>query len=636
MTAPEQRASSGTAALALAALGVVFGDIGTSPLYAVQTVFSLNATRPVEPDRVAIYGVISLVFWAVTIIVTLKYVVLVMRASNDGEGGIMALIALLRRGAKGREAGALAALVALGIFGASLFFGDSLITPAISVLSAVEGLEVVSPSLEHLVVPVAAAILIGLFAVQSRGTGAVGRLFGPVMLVWFLVIGALGVHGIVQHPGVLEALSPTWGVRFLLRDGLTGFLALGGVVLAVTGAEALYADMGHFGAGPIRRAWLLVAFPALTLNYLGQGGLLIEDPGGVANPFYLLVPHWARVPMIVLACAATVIASQAVISGAFSVARQAVQLGYLPRIRVLHTSPREIGQVYVPFVNWTLLAAVLILVFAFERSEKLAAAYGIAVTGTITITLTLFLVHARRSMGWRLWQVVAAGVLFGVVDAAFLGANLMKLFKGGWLPIVIGIGVYIVLSTWQQGQRIVTRNREREEGSLAGFIEVLRITQPPVQRVPGTAVFLSRGIKTTPLAMRANVDHNHTLHETALVLSIETLPVPYVAHDERITVSDLSYRDDGISMIIARYGFQEHVDVPAVVREAAGQLETRCDLDDITYFLSKIEIVQTDAPGMAPWRKRLFLATAHIAADAVDYFLLPRDRTILLGAAIEI
>jgi KUP system potassium uptake protein len=636
MTAPEQRASSGTAALALAALGVVFGDIGTSPLYAVQTVFSLNATRPVEPDRVAIYGVISLVFWAVTIIVTLKYVVLVMRASNDGEGGIMALIALLRRGAKGREAGALAALVALGIFGASLFFGDSLITPAISVLSAVEGLEVVSPSLEHLVVPVAAAILIGLFAVQSRGTGAVGRLFGPVMLVWFLVIGALGVHGIVQHPGVLEALSPTWGVRFLLRDGLTGFLALGGVVLAVTGAEALYADMGHFGAGPIRRAWLLVAFPALTLNYLGQGGLLIEDPGGVANPFYLLVPHWARVPMIVLACAATVIASQAVISGAFSVARQAVQLGYLPRIRVLHTSPREIGQVYVPFVNWTLLAAVLILVFAFERSEKLAAAYGIAVTGTITITLTLFLVHARRSMGWRLWQVVAAGVLFGVVDAAFLGANLMKLFKGGWLPIVIGIGVYIVLSTWQQGQRIVTRNREREEGSLAGFIEVLRITQPPVQRVPGTAVFLSRGIKTTPLAMRANVDHNHTLHETALVLSIETLPVPYVAHDERITVSDLSYRDDGISMIIARYGFQEHVDVPAVVREAAGQLETRCDLDDITYFLSKIEIVQTDAPGMAPWRKRLFLATAHIAVDAVDYFLLPRDRTILLGAAIEI
>jgi KUP system potassium uptake protein len=331
-----------------------------------------------------------------------------------------------------------------------------------------------------------------------------------------------------------------------------------------------------------------------------------------------------------------VIASQAVISGAFSVARQAVQLGYLPRIRVLHTSSREIGQVYVPFVNWTLFAAVLILVFAFERSEKLAAAYGIAVTGTITITLTLFLVYARRSLGWRLWQVAMAGVLFGIVDAAFLGANLVKLFKGGWLPILTGIGIYTVLSTWQEGQRIVSRNRERMEGSLAGFIEVLRITQPPVQRVPGTAVFLSRGIKTTPLAMRANVDHNHTLHESALIVSVETVPVPYVAEDERITVSDLSYRDDGISMIVARYGFQEQADVPAIVREAAGQLETKCDLDEVTYFLSKIEIVASDAPGMAPWRKRLFLATAHIAADAVDYFRLPREATVLLGSAIEI
>jgi KUP system potassium uptake protein len=636
MPAAEHRASAGNAALALAALGVVFGDIGTSPLYAVQTVFSVNATRPVEPDRIAIYGVISLVFWAVTLIVTLEYVVFVMRASNDGEGGIMALIALLLRGAKRKKAGAVAGLVALGIFGASLFFGDSVITPAISVLSAVEGLEVVSPSLSHLVVPIAAAILIGLFMAQRRGTGAIGRFFGPVMLVWFAVIGALGVHGIVQHPGVLEALSPSWGVRFMAQDGLTGFLALGGVVLAVTGAEALYADMGHFGPRPIRRAWLLLAFPALTLNYLGQGALLVEHPGGIANPFYLLVPHWARVPMIALACVATVIASQAVISGAFSVARQAVQLGYLPRVRILHTSKREVGQVYVPFVNWALFAAVLILVFAFQRSEKLAAAYGIAVTGTITITLTLFLVYARRALGWRTWQIAAAGVVFGLIDAAFLGANLVKLFKGGWLPIVTGIGIYVVLSTWHQGQRIVTRNREREEGSLAGFIEVLRITQPPVQRVPGTAVFLSRGIKTTPLAMRANVDFNHTLHESALIVSIETLPMPYVADEERITVSDLNYRDDGISMIVARYGFQEEPDVPAVVREAAGRLETRCDLDEITYFLSKIEIVQTAAPGMAPWRKRLFMATTHIAADAVDYFRLPRERTVLLGSAIEI
>jgi KUP system potassium uptake protein len=635
MAGPAHRASA-QAALALGAIGVVFGDIGTSPLYAVQTIFSPDATRPVAPDRVAAYGAISLVFWALVIVVTLKYVVLVMRADNDGEGGIMALIALLIRHAKGSRAGATAFLVALGIFGASLFFGDSMITPAISVLSAVEGLEVVNPSLDHLVVPIAAAVLIGLFALQARGTATVGRLFGPVMLVWFLVLAALGVHGIAQHPGILGALSPSWGARFFARDGLTAFLALGGVVLAVTGAEALYADMGHFGKSPIRRGWLLVVFPALVLNYLGQGALILEHPGGIANPFYLLVPHWGRVPMIVLACLATVIASQAVISGAFSVARQAVQLGYLPRIRVVHTSSQEIGQVYVPFVNWTLLAAVLILVFAFERSEKLAAAYGIAVTGTITITMALFLVNAYRSMGWKMWQVVVAATFFGVVDAAFLGANLVKIFKGGWLPIVVGIGVYIVLSTWQQGRRIVTRNRERKEGSLAGFIEVLRITQPPVQRVPGTAVFLNRGVKTTPLAMRANVDHNHTLHEAALIVSIESVPAPYVAEDERFTISSLSYPDDGISSVVARYGFQEQPDVPDIVRRAAPGLETPCDLADVTYFLSKMEIVQTDAPGMAPWRKRLFLATAHIAADAVDYFQLPRNRTVLLGSAIEI
>jgi KUP system potassium uptake protein len=632
---PDHRGAS-QAALALGAIGVVFGDIGTSPLYSVQTVFSPDATRPVGVDRVATYGVISLIFWAIVIIVTLKYVVFVMRADNDGEGGIMALIALLVRRSKAARAGAVALLVALGIFGASLFFGDSMITPAISVLSAVEGLEVVNPSLGHLVVPIAAAVLIGLFALQSRGTAVVGRLFGPVMVTWFVVIAALGIHGISRHPGILGALSPTWGARFFAQDGLTGFLALGGVVLAVTGAEALYADMGHFGKAPIRRAWLLLVFPALTLNYLGQGALILEHPGGIANPFYLLVPHWARIPMIVLACMATVIASQSVISGAFSVARQAVQLGYLPRIRVLHTSTRAIGQVYVPFINWTLLAAVLILVFAFERSERLAAAYGIAVTGTITITGVLFLVHARRSLGWRAWQVVLAGTLFGIVDLAFLGANLVKIFKGGWLPIVVGVGVYTVLETWRSGREIVTRNRERKEGSLAGFIEVMRIMQPPVKRVPGTAVFLNRGVKTTPLAMRANVDHNHTLHESALIVSIETVPAPYVAEEDRFTVSTLNYPDDGISSVVARYGFQERPDVPDIVRRAAPGLETPCDLDDVTYFLSKMEIVETSAPGMPAWRKRLFLATTHIAADAVDYFGLPRNRTVLLGSAIEI
>ncbi len=586
--------------------------------------------------RLAVFGVISLIFWALVIVVTLQYVLFVMRFSNDGEGGIMALIALLLRRARGSGAAWLSGLVALGIFGASLFFGDAMITPAISVLSAVEGLEIVQPSLDHLVVPIAAAILIGLFTLQRRGTGTVGRLFGPVMLVWFVVLGALGVHGIAAHPGILRALSPTYGVRFFLDDGLTAFLALGGVVLAVTGAEALYADMGHFGSGPIRRAWLFVAFPALTLNYLGQGAHILEHPAGVANPFYLLVPHALRVPMVVLACLATVIASQAVISGAFSVTRQAVQLGYLPRLRILQTSHVH-GQIYVPFVNWTLFAAVLILVFAFQRSEKLASAYGIAVTGTITITLVLFLVLARVSGRWRTWQIVLVGALLGVVDVAFLLSNLVKIFSGGWLPIVVGVGIFTVLSTWETGRRIVTRNREHEEGSLSGFIEILRIHQPPVVRVPGTAVFLNRNTRTTPLAMRENVEHNHVLHESVVIVSIEIEPVPYVSPDARLTIDDLHYRDDGISLVIARYGFQEHTNVPALVRQVEAQgCETPIDVDDVTYFLSKIEIVQTDAPGMAAWRKRLFLATSHIAVDAVDYFKLPRHRTVLLGSAIEI
>jgi KUP system potassium uptake protein len=623
-------------ALAVGALGVVFGDIGTSPLYAVQTVFSHDATRQVGVDSASVYGVISLVFWAVVIVVTLKYVVFVMRADNDGEGGIMSLIALLLGRARKQPTRALTTLVALGIFGAALFFGDSMITPAISVLSAVEGLEIVKPSLHEFVVPIAAEILIGLFALQSRGTETVGRLFGPVMLVWFTVIAALGIHGIADHPSILRALSPTYGVRFFIDDGLTGFLALGGVVLAVTGAEALYADMGHFGAGPIRRAWLFVAFPALTLNYLGQGALILKQPGGVANPFYLLVPHSVRVPMVVLACLATVIASQSVISGAFSVTRQAVQLGYLPRLRIVYTSQRH-GQIYVPFVNWALLAAVLILVFAFEHSAKLASAYGIAVTGTITITLILFLVLMRTRNGWRTWQIALAGAVFGTVDIAFLGANTVKIFKGGWLPIVTGIGVYTVLSTWHQGREIVTRNRERAEGALTDFVEILRIMQPEVKRVPGTAVFLNRSTRTTPLAMRENVEHNHVLHESVVIVSVEFQTTPYVPAEERLRIDDVCHRDDGISLVVARFGFQEKPDIPAVVRLAAESgLEAPIDLSDITYFLSKIEIVPTDAPTMAPWRKRLFLATGHIAADAVEYFSLPRHRTVLLGSAIEI
>jgi KUP system potassium uptake protein len=583
----------------------------------------------------SVFGVVSLVFWAVVLTVTVKYVLVVMRADNEGEGGIMALIALLARTARKRTT-SVAVLAGLGIFGASLFAGDSMITPAISVLSAVEGLEVVAPSFEHLVVPISVAILIGLFAYQRRGTDAVGRLFGPVMLVWFAVLGVLGAHGVAQHPGVLRGLSPVWGARFFLDDGLTAFLALGGVVLVVTGAEALYADMGHFGRGAIARAWLLIAFPALILNYLGQGALILERPGDVSNPFYLLVPDWARVPMVLLSCLATVIASQAVISGAFSITRQAVQLGYLPRLRILHTSKREIGQVYVPFVNWALLAAVLVLVFAFERAENLAYAYGVAVTGTFTITLLLFLVIMRMGRHRPLWQLGLLGALFGTVDLAFFGANVVKVLSGGWLPLVTAVGVFTVFQTWQRGREIVTRNREHAEGSLAEFAARLRKGEPPVRRVPGVAVFMNRGTDTTPLALRENVEHNRTLHEHVLIVSIDSPPVPYVPDAERVEVDDTTFQREGITLVIARYGFQEQPDVPAIVWEAAAHLRSAFALDDVSYFLSKIEIVQTDAPGLAPWRKRLFLATANVATDAADYFQLPRQRTVLLGSAIDV
>jgi KUP system potassium uptake protein len=631
-----ERTHTGAAALTLGALGVVFGDIGTSPLYSVQTVFLSDAARPVTVASDEIYGVISLIFWTITIVVSIKYVALIMRADNDGEGGIMSLIALLLRMRVGGGRRAVMALAALGIFGASLFFGDSIITPAISVLSAVEGVEVVEPSLGDIVVPISAAILIALFAVQRLGTGVVGRMFGPVMALWFVTLAAFGVNEIAQQPGILRALSPTYGVRFFADDGLTAFLSLGGVVLAVTGAEALYADMGHFGRSPIRRAWFAAVFPALTLNYLGQGALLHEHPAAAANPFYLLVPHWARLPMVFLATLATIIASQSVISGAFSVTRQAVQLGYLPRLRVVHTSLRE-GQIYVPFVNWLLLAAVLVVVFAFEHSTKLASAYGIAVTGTITITTLLFFVVARAGWGWSLWRVVPMATAFLVIDLAFLGANLTKIHTGGWLPLVVAAAVATVLFTWRKGRVIVTRNREQLEGPLRDFVVKLHEHDPPVDRVAGTAVFLNRGIETTPLAMRANVEHNHTLHRHALVLSIETRPVPYVAEDDRLEISDLGFRDDGISHVTARFGFQETPNVPEVLREADERgLEAPLDLSDVSYFLSKIDLKATSAPGMSRWRKRLFLATARLATDPVDYFVLPRERTVIMGSQCDV
>jgi KUP system potassium uptake protein len=624
------------AALVVGALGVVFGDIGTSPLYTVQTVFNPGDPHPVAATRESIYGVVSLNFWAVTIVVTLLYVLLVMRADNDGEGGIMALITLIRRRRLPGGTRTKLVLAALGIFGASLFFGDSMITPAISVLSAAEGLKVVEPSLGQLVVPVTVAIIVVLFATQRLGSAAVGRLFGPVMIVWFTVIGACGIAGVATHPAILKALSPTYALGFLAGHFATAFFALAAVVLAITGAEALYADMGHFGRAPVTRAWLLLVFPALVLNYTGQGALILHNPStNIANPFFLLVPHAIRLPMVLLATAATVIASQAVITGAFSVAHQAVQLGYLPRLRVSHTSEQTIGQIYVPWINWALMVSVVTLVLAFESSEALAFAYGVAVTGTITITTLLFFYIVRHQWRTPLWLVLTGGGAFLLFDVLFLAANLTKIAHGAWLPLLIGVAVFTVLSTWQRGRELVTAQRERAEGSLRGFVEDLHERRPPLQRVPGTAVFLNRNKLTAPLAMRANVEHNHILHEHVVILTIETLPLPHVAPADRLRIDDLGYADDGISHVGARFGYMDEPNVPGVLRlAAAAGLECPLEVDAASYFLSTIELRAGDAPGMTRWRKRLFVATSRITADAAEYFGLPRERTVIMGSRV--
>jgi len=634
---PKMR-SPAQAALVVGALGVVFGDIGTSPIYTIATVFNPSDPHPVTVSSESVYGVVSLIFWAVTIIVTVTYVLLVMRADNDGEGGIMALITLLRRARTRGGRRTKLWLAGLGIFGASLFFGDSMITPAISVLSAVEGLKVVEPSLGHLIVPITAVIIVVLFATQRLGTAAVGRMFGPVMIAWFLAIGACGISGIADHPEILKALSPTYALGFLGGHFSMAFFSLAAVVLAITGAEALYADMGHFSRGPITRAWLALVFPACILSYLGQGALVLAHPKtAVASPFFLLVPHWGRLAMVLLATAATVIASQAVITGAFSVTHQAVQLGYLPRLRIEHTSEQTIGQIYVPWINWVLMVSVLGLVFAFRTSAALAFAFGTAVTGTITITTLLFFYIVRHQWRRPLWLVLAGGGALLMVDLLFLAANLTKITHGAWLPLLIGVTVFTVLITWQRGRLLVTKRRERDEGSLRAFITELHNRQPPLQRVPGTAVFLNRGKNTTPLAMRANVEHNHILHEHVVILSIETQPVPHIAEADRLVVDDLGYADDGISHVAARFGYKDAPNVPYVLRLAASAgLECPLEIDEASYFLSTIELHMGEEPGMSRWRKHLFVATSRITADAAEYFGLPRERTVIMGSRIEV
>ena len=624
------------AAVVVGALGVVFGDIGTSPIYAIQTVFNPADPHPVPITPGNIVGVVSLIFWSVMIIVTLTYVTLVMRMSNDGEGGIMALITLLRRWGGGRRRRVTTVLAAAGIFGAALFFGDSMITPAISVLSAVEGLKVVQPGLTDFVVPITAVIIVALFSFQRRGTAAVGRLFGPVMILWFAVIGAAGIAGIVRHPGILRALSPTYALGFLFGHFEVAFFALAAVVLAVTGAEALYADMGHFGRRAITRGWLMLVLPALVLSYFGQGALLLEDESALSSPFFLLVPGWGQLAMVLLATVATVIASQAVITGAYSIASQAGQLGYLPRLRIAHTSESTAGQIYVPWINWVLMISVLTLVFAFRSSAALGYAYGMAVVATITITTILYFYLARTHWHAPLWLIVLGAGFLLSVDLLFLAANLTKLTHGAWLPLLIGLTAFTVMTTWQRGREVVTRERDKAEGPLPAFVAALH-TDRRLTRVPGTAVFLNRGKRTAPLALRANVEHNHIRHDRVVIMSIETLPVPRVLDAERIDVDDLGYATDGIMHVSARFGYMETPDVQAALRMLEpAQTEGPISIDDASYFLSKIELTKGVAPTMAPWRKRLFIATSYITADAAEFFGLPRDRTVIMGSRIEV
>jgi len=624
-------------AIVVGALGVVFGDIGTSPIYTIQTVFNPGDPHPVPISTDNVYGVVSTIFWSVMLIVTLTYITLVTRADNNGEGGIMALITLLRRwtGQRGRRTAMF--LAGLGLFGAALFFGDSMITPAISVLSAVEGLKVIQPDFEDWIVPITAVIIVGLFALQRHGTAAVGRFFGPVMIAWFVAIGACGVMGIVNNPEILKALSPTYAATFLSDHFHIAFFSLAAIVLSVTGAEALYADMGHFGRKAITYGWLGLVLPACTLSYFGQGALVLADESKVSAPFFLLTPEWGRIPMVLLATAATVIASQAVITGAFSVASQAAQLGYLPRLRIEHTSASTIGQIYVPWINGLLMVMVLILVFAFRSSAALAYAFGMAVTGTITITTTLFFYYAHTRWGWRLPLVLIGGGFLLLVDLMFFAANLTKLVHGAWLPLLIGVVAFTVMTTWQKGREIVTRAREKAEGPLREFINGLRDCKPPLVRMSGTAVFLNRGKETAPLAMRANVEHNRVLHRHVIVMSIDTVPVPRLSDDERITIDELGYKRDGVIHVSACYGYMERPNIPAALRLLdPAHTEGNIDVDAASYFLSTLELMAGKEPTMTPWRKRLFIATSYITADAAAYFSLPLDRTVIIGSRIEV
>ncbi len=633
----ERRAVPGrvtpVAGLALSALGVVFGDIGTSPLYALQTVFSAQHNA-VEPTREGVFGVISMAFWSITIVVSYGYAFLILRADNDGEGGILSLVALLRSKLAGRTRLVSASLV-MGIVGASLFFGDSIITPAISVMSAVEGTTVVTKEFEPLVLPVSLLILTGLFSVQRFGTGTVGRFFGPVMALWFVMLALLGLPHIAADPEILAALSPHHAVLFSLTHPGIAFIAMGAIVLTVTGVEALYADMGHFGRAPIRLAWFALVFPALTIVYLGMGAMILRDPSSVDNPFFHLAPGWARIPLVVFAALATVIASQAVISGAFSVSRQASRSGLLPRLNVVHTSKEEGGQIYIGGINWILFVGVVLLIGVFQSSQGLASAYGLAVTGTLLLEMVVFLVLAYFVWRVKPWKIAVAVVLILGIEVVFLGANLAKILHGGWLPLLIASIAATTMWTWRKGQESVDQKRRQIEGPLVDFIEMVRTTH--IARVPGLAVFPHPNASTTPLALRQTVDYYHVLPEHIAIVSIVNENVPHIRHVDRASVDDLGYIDDGIIHISYRVGFNDSQLVPAAL-EWARDKDPEMDLDPekAHYFLSSLRLSAGDVHSLPRWRRRIFLWLAANEPNRTTVFHLPLDRTVVVGGNLEI
>ncbi|MCL6263365.1 low affinity potassium transporter Kup [Craterilacuibacter sp. RT1T] len=613
------------AGITLAALGVVYGDIGTSPLYTLKECFSGH--YGLLPTHDNVLGVLSLVFWELILVVSIKYLSFVLKADNRGEGGILTLMALSKRKVRGTPGWL---LMILGIMGAGFFYGEVIITPAMSVLSAVEGLEVITPAFTPYILPISLSVLSGLFLIQKHGTARVGTLFGPVMGIWFLTLATLGVGGIMDNPEVLGALNPVWGVRFMLDNGMIAFLTLGSVVLAITGTEALYADMGHFGKSPIRRAWFALVLPALVLNYFGQGALILAEPAAVKNPFFNLAPDWAMYPLVGLATFATVIASQAVISGVFSLTRQAVQLGYIPRLSILHTSEKEIGQIYIPMINWALLAAVIVVVVAFGSSSNLAAAYGIAVTGTMVITTLLAATVARRNWRWPLWAVAPATALFLFIDVPLFAANIHKISAGGWLPLVIGAVMFILMTTWKRGRSLLAERLDEQAIPLDSFIENME-AYPPT-RVAGTAVFMTSSSYGVPHAMLHNLKHNKVLHERVVLLTIRTKDEPYVDPEERLAITRLS---DSFWQVLADYGYKETPDVNAILAQCEVQ-GLAFEVMDTSFFLSRETLISTDRPGMARWREKLFVGMSRNALKATDFFQIPTNRVVELGAQVEL